>query len=96
MISKQTLIEKLGLQDISNKDQLEILDKAADIILDRALLRLMNELNEEEARHLNELLNNNDQEKVAKALYIKFPNIDEIFDEEIENIKKELEKAYGE
>ena len=88
MISKETLIQKLELEDVPNANKIKILEKAADIVLDKTLLRLMNELEEEESVQINELLNNNEQDKVAMYLYEKFPNINDIFDEEIEKIKK--------
>ncbi len=96
MISKETLNEKLDLENIPSEEKLNILEDAADVVLDRTLLRLMNELNEDEANQINELLENDKQGEVAKILYQKFPNINDIFDEEIDIIKAQLVQKYGE
>ncbi|MGI6341148.1 MAG: hypothetical protein ACOX0B_02995 [Minisyncoccales bacterium] len=96
MISKETIIQELKLENIPNEEKFEIMDKTADIVLDRVLLRLMNELNESEAMELNELIENDKQDEAAINLYQKFPNLDEIFDEEIKKIREELVKKYAE
>lgn len=95
MISRQTLIEKLDLENIPNEQKLSILEKAADIVLDRTLLRLTKELNIEEVEKMNELLESDKQDEVATMLYQKFPNINDIFDEEINIIKAQLVQKYG-
>lgn len=95
MIFKQTLIEKLGLENIPSKERVSILEKVADIVLDRTLLKLTKELSTEEAKQINELLENDKQDEVAVILYQKFPNINDIFDEQIDIIKAELIKEYG-
>lgn len=95
MISRQTLIEKLDLENIPNEQKLSILEKAADIVLDRTLLRLTKDLNTEEIEKMNELLESDKQDEVATMLYQKFPNINDIFDEEINIIKAQLVQKYG-
>ncbi|MDD4661876.1 MAG: hypothetical protein PHG24_01165 [Candidatus Pacebacteria bacterium] len=95
MISQKTLIQLLNLENVSEDEQMRILEKVSDIVLDKALVRLMNELEEEEAKKLNELLDNGKQDEVAIFLYNKFPNINDIFDEEIEKIKGKLVQEYG-
>ncbi|HOI59930.1 MAG TPA: hypothetical protein PKU93_01245 [Candidatus Pacearchaeota archaeon] len=95
MISRQTLIEKLDLESIPNEQKLNILEKAADIVLEKTLLRLTKELNTEEVEKMNELLESDKQGEVAIMLYKKFPNINDIFDEEINIIKAQLVQKYG-
>jgi len=90
MIFKETLIKKLGLENLSEEEKLKVLEETSDIVFDRVLIRLMNELSEEEANEFNNLLENEKEDEVAKVLYAKFPNINDIFDEEIEKVKEEL------
>lgn len=90
MLFKETLIQKLKLENLSNGEKLEIIDKAADVVLDKVLLRIMNELTDEEAKEMNELFESGEEEKIAQVLYKKFPNINDIFDEEIEKTKEDL------
>ncbi|MFA7142019.1 MAG: DUF5663 domain-containing protein [Candidatus Paceibacterota bacterium] len=86
----KTLFNELGLENIDTEEKEKILEQTADIVLERVLLRLMNELEEEDAKDLNELLEKGKDEEVATILYEKFPNIDEIFNEEINKFKQEL------
>lgn len=95
MISQKTLIQLLHLENVPEEEQMRILEKVSDIVLDKALVRLMNEMEEEEAKKLNELLDSGNQGDVAVFLYNKFPNINDIFDEEIEKIKEKLVQEYG-
>ncbi|MDD3046351.1 MAG: hypothetical protein PHH88_01625 [Candidatus Pacebacteria bacterium] len=95
MIFKETLIKRLQLENASKKEQLAILEKTADLVMDKTLIRLMKEMSEEEAKQMNDLLNDQKEKEVAIFLYKKFPNINDIFDEEIENIKEELVKQNG-
>lgn len=95
MILKETIIQILNLEKESEEEQIKILEEVSGIVLDKALLRLMDEMSEEEAMQINDFLDNGKQEEVALFLYKKFPNINDIFDEEIENIKEELVKQNG-
>jgi len=95
MILKETIIQILNLEKESEEEQIKILEEVSGIVLDKALLRLMDEMSEEEAMRINDFLDNGKQEEVALFLYKKFPNINDIFDEEIEKIKEELVKQNG-
>lgn len=87
---KKTLFNELGLENIDTEEKEKILEQTADIVLERVLLRLMQSLEEESAKDLNELLEKGKDEEVATILYEKFPHIDEVFDEEINKFKQEL------
>ena len=61
----KTLFNELGLENIDTEEKEKILEQTADIVLERVLLRLMNELEEEDAKDLNELLEKGKDEEVA-------------------------------
>jgi len=65
-----------------------------DLLLDRVLSRMMNELNEEEASKVNKLLEKDLQGEVSSFFYEKFPNMNDFFEEEIKSIQEEIEEKY--
>lgn len=87
---KKTLLEELDLQDIPDEKKKELLEKTADVVFGNVLLQLLNELNDEEAKELNRLLEAEKQDEAGHFLYNKFPNLDQMFDAEIKRIKEKL------
>ncbi|MDD3032755.1 MAG: hypothetical protein PHF88_02190 [Candidatus Pacebacteria bacterium] len=66
-----------------------------EILLDRVLSRMMNELEGEDAIKVNNLLEKDLQEEVSSFFYERFPNMNDFFEEEIKNIQEEILNKYS-
>lgn len=82
-------------QDAGDKED-EINQKLTNIIRKRVLLRAVELLPEEKQEEFNKILSEENQEKTDQFLGENIPNIQEVIDEEIENLKRELKEEKNE
>jgi diaminopimelate decarboxylase len=87
----QNFIKQLGFDNLPPEKQTEVLLKIGRIIQQNLILRIVNELNEEDKEEFDQLLATkmNDQKAILDFLRSKLPNLDVIVNEEIIKFKKE-------
>lgn len=88
---KNDLIKELGLEDLPSEEQVEIVLKIGRIIQQNIILRVLDEMKEEDKDEFDKFLGEkgDDQEAITEFLRSKIPNLDDIVNEEIEKFKTE-------
>jgi hypothetical protein len=90
------LIKELGLKQLSEKEQKELLEKMGKVVYERILIKVIKKLTDEEASKLTELLKEKKIEEFGKYLDEKVPNSASIMKEEVEKYRKEIIEAIKE
>jgi len=90
-ILRQNIIKDLGLDTLSEKEQEEALLKIGKIIFQSILIKVIEELDDNEIDNFTELLekNPNDEKVILDFLQAKVPNFNELVNNEVANFKKE-------
>ncbi len=86
---QKDIIKDLGLDDLSPEEQEKSLVKLGQILFQRVMLRVMDELNEKDQADLSKVFDKNDEGAVWDFLKIKLSNLDQVVAEEIAGFKKE-------
>ena len=85
---KQNIIAQLGLQDLPEDKRFELLEQMTMLIEKRIMLRLMEELSEEDVTKVEELA---DKEKELVAFMAnKVPNLALVIEQETQKVKSEM------
>ena len=88
----QDINNKLDLDDIPLDKREEIAQKLTNIIQKRVLLRVADLLPDERKEEFNKIIESDDQEEIDQFFSQNISNIQEIINEEIETLKRELKK----
>ncbi len=84
------LIGKLGLDKLPQERQEQILDQMGQEIQERVIGRVLEEMPEEDQNELSRILASGPEDKaVLDFLKAKFPNLEEIIDEEIKDFESD-------
>jgi hypothetical protein len=90
---KLNLIKELGIDRLPQADQEAALLKIGDIIFQAVLIRVLDELKDEDRKELDVFLENpahqNDPESFYSFLADRLSNLDEIVAEEVANFKRD-------
>lgn len=84
--------KKLGIDSLPVEKQEEIVKRMADVLDKRIILRVMDELSEDEVMEINATFVSENREEALKILEKKIPNFDKIFLEEVNKLKEEMLK----
>lgn len=86
------LIKELGLDTLSQNQQEELLLQVGEVIQQRIILRIVDEMKDEDKDRFTALLDKSDEnpDEVEEFLKEKVPNLDQISVEEIGRYKGEL------
>lgn len=90
-ILTQNIVKELGLDNLPEDKQLEILEKIGSIIFQSVLLRTLDIMSEEDKDEFEKLLSEkaDDPDIVLKFMQNKVPNLDDIVKEEVVKFKTE-------
>ncbi|MBT5338453.1 hypothetical protein HN858_04310 [Candidatus Falkowbacteria bacterium] len=88
---QDNIIELLGLQTLPDERKQALVDKMTELVQKRLILRLMEQLADEDAKKMAEL----EQTPVEMMNFLseKFPNLEDIVNEEIIKVKQEMFEA---
>ncbi len=87
---KRRIFEDLELEGISEKEKNDILQRMGRIIFEMALIRILDEMDDETAKEFEEFLEKNQNpEEILKFLREKVPNLEDILAEEARKFKEE-------
>lgn len=89
---KQKIIQDLGLDNLPENQQEEVILNIAKIIFQAVLIRIIENLNKEEKDEFEKSLieKSDDEQAMLDFLQLKIPNLNEIINEEIIKLKKEI------
>ena len=78
----------------SEEEKKDLLARSADVILETALIRALDDASEEIQEEFNQMMEKNPEpEKITQFIQEKIPNFEAYVGEEIEKFKEEGEKA---
>ena len=89
-ILQQDILDLLGVGDIPEKDKEEIYKKMLDTILNRVILRLDDQVSNEEAEALKQTMENGDKQAFFRFFEQKGIDINKVFAEEAVVYKVEM------
>ena len=90
-ILQKTIIEELGMQNIPQEQQEELLAKMGDVLFKRILLETLEVLDEEDQKKFGEMIDTKKSaEAVEEFLKSKIENYDEFVKKVAEDFKNEL------
>lgn len=87
---QDNIISLLGLEDLPIENRAQLVDELTQILEVRVLSAAYDTLSEEQAQHLDTLLNDNNPEVVTNFIQENVPTLSEIFATQVENLKAEL------
>jgi hypothetical protein len=90
-ILQKNIIRELGLEELPEKEQEEMLLSMGRIIFQSILIRTMEELDEKSKDEFEKILSEkpNDEETILGFLQSKLPNLNEIVNDEVSKFKQE-------
>jgi len=88
--TQDNIIALLGLEDLPIENRAQLVDELTQILEVRVLSAAYDTLSEEQAQHLDTLLNDNNPEVVTNFIQENVPTLSEIFATQVENLKAEL------
>lgn len=88
---EQDIFKELGIAELPEERQEEVLTAMTEAVLKRIILRLMNELSEGQRAQLEEAGNGGDSEKISQFLTANIPNHEALVKEEIGSFKKDMQ-----
>ncbi len=91
-IQGKDLIKELGLEDLPLEKQEKLIKEMSNMVYDKVLLRVMENLSGQEAKEINDYLDNKEYEKADKYIADKVPNFAAILKQEIEKFGEEMIK----
>ncbi len=89
----QELLASLGLGNLSEKDQKDLLNHMLETLQMRLGLRLTNQMTEEQFNEFQIYADNQDQASAFKWLETNFPNYKEITQNEFDNLCEEVKQS---
>jgi hypothetical protein len=87
---QDNIIALLGLEDLPIDNRAQLVDELSQILEVRVLSAAYDTLTEEQAQHLDSLLNDDNPELVGQYIQENVPTLSEIFATQVENLKAEL------
>jgi hypothetical protein len=93
-ILQQTIIEELGLQELPQEKQEELLVKIGEVVMKRIYLETMENLERAEQEKLVDIMEKN-PDGVEDYLKEKFPDYDGFVKKIVDNFKSELKQDMG-
>lgn len=88
---QKTLIDELGLSDLSQDKQEQLLIKMTEVVLKRIFVETMDKLSEKDQDQYSDMIEKNaTPEEVEKFLNEKISDYDEIVKKIVEEFKKEM------
>jgi hypothetical protein len=84
----QNIIAALGLESLPNEEKAEMLQKMSDLVMRRVMLRVMDELSDEDVAALPK--ETEGPEAILAFVAEKVPGFDKIMEEEVVKLKQEM------
>jgi len=85
-------IKELGIEDLPIEEQGKLVERMANVVNKRLILRILDHLSEEEVKLVNANLVSGDTEAAFKIMDEKVPNFDKIVSEELAKFQEEMLK----
>lgn len=93
-VLKQTIIEELGLQDLPQEKQDELMTQIGEVVMKRIYLETMETLEKEDQEKLVDLMEKS-PDRVEPFLREKIPDYDNFVKKVVDDFKAELKEDMG-
>jgi len=87
---EKDFFEVIGANDMSDEEKGALFAKMMEVVQGRTIIRLGEEMSEEDRAKLEELIGAGNDEEAEKFIYEKSPNFDTYFEEEAKKLRQEL------
>lgn len=89
--NQQNLLIELGLDSLPKEEQEELIIRIGEIIQERVIIRVLDELNEKDREEFDKILEEKGEEDdaVLNFLRLKILNLDQIVEEEVSGFRRE-------
>lgn len=87
---QQNLIQELGLGDLPEDKQVELLTTMTESVLKRITIQVLEQLSEEEKKEFDQVRESNDPDKITEFLREKIENYDEMAENTVKEFKEEM------
>ncbi|HRY52623.1 MAG TPA: DUF5663 domain-containing protein [Candidatus Portnoybacteria bacterium] len=88
---QQDIFKELGIADLPQERQEEVLTAMTEAVLKRIILRLVGQLSEAQRGQLEEVGNSGDSAKISEFLAANIPNHETLIREEVASFKKDMQ-----
>ncbi len=92
-INQQNLIQELGLGDLPEDKQVELLTTMTESVLKRITIQILERLSEEEKKEFDEVRETNDPDKITGFLREKIKDYDEMAENTVKEFKEEMKNT---
>ncbi len=89
-LQRQNFIEELGLKELTEEKQTELLTTMTESILKRITIRVLEQLSKKEKKEFDEVRVTADPDKINEFLREKIDNYDQMLQEVISEFKEEM------
>ncbi len=86
---QKDLIIELGLQALPDNKKEEMVLRIGELIQQNVVLRIISEMSESDKDEFEKVLGENNGEKTLEFLQARFPNLNQVVEEEIAKFKQE-------
>ena len=86
---RKDLIAELGLQALADDKKEEMVLRIGELIQQNVVLRIISEMPESDKDEFEKVLAEDNSEKTTEFLQAKFPNLNQVVEEEIAKFKQE-------
>lgn len=86
----EDIYKELKLDEMTEADKQSLVIQITDSLIKRLMLRIYDKLKPEDRSEFDKLAESNDSKKVDAFLKLKVPDFDEIREEELEGLIKEM------
>jgi len=87
---EQDILKELGIDQLPQDRQEEVLSVMTEAILKRMMLRLLEPLSEDQRKQLEDISAAGDSAKVSEFLAANIPNYEVLMKEEVEKFKQDM------
>jgi len=92
--TKQTLFDELGLTDLPQDKQEQLMIKMTEVILKRIFVETMDKLSQEDQEAYGQMIDKGtDPKEIEKFLRDKIENYDQLLEKVVDDFKTEMKKA---
>ena len=89
-IDQKNIISILGIETLPDERKVKVVEKVADLVQKRLLVRILDGLDVKEYQEFTTILDANDSGRLGDFIGVHCPKIHEWLDEEVSTIKQEL------
>lgn len=87
---KENIIELLGLSELPLETQADMLDKMADLVMRRLMIRLIENMSDEDKEEVARVFESGTDEEKTSFMTSRFPDLRSMIEEEVITLKAEL------